>query len=441
MLGALVAMAALVTLPGLVVVRSPWRAMPALSVAFWVLTWTWMPHLPRTRLLQAALVAFGTLSLLRVLRPGPLPRLRPAHVALAAAVLAAGLALSRPPVPRGTSLPVDALAAELLVWRDAWPVSFEPLVALRPFRASALAMLGADAALLSRAEPHRAATAAVVAAALLLVLAWWSVAECACGPARAAAITMAATLVSIAGNDAGAGTLGAALALEAVVLWLDRRGRPSAFASGACAAAALTADAMTAAGVLLAAVLVVRATGVTAADARGRLRMAATTALVLSAPLAWRWSLQSPSAAMGPLMATALLVALCALWGPQRRAGLGRAAATAALVLAAATLSSTHGATEAARGPSADDVRAMTWVRAHSRPDDVVCSADVPAARWIPALAGRASSVPVRSGWPAASAPCRVWLDLSTGAAAPRPPGAAAFRSASSAAWTTYQDR
>src|SRR5438874_12566498 len=147
-LRALLAAAVLVAVPGLVLVRSPWRAMPALSVAFWVLTSTWLPHLPRTRFLLAALFVFGMLALLRVLRPGPLPRPVWPHLALLVAALAAGVAILRGPVPPGPSLSLQTVSAELLVWRDGWPMSFEPLAAARPFRASALATLAADVALL-----------------------------------------------------------------------------------------------------------------------------------------------------------------------------------------------------------------------------------------------------------------------------------------------------
>src|SRR5438477_105729 len=232
-------MAALVALPGLLVVRSPWRAVPALSVTFWVLTWTSLPHLPRTRVLEAVLLAFGTLLLLRVLRPGPLPRLRPRHLALLVAALAVGVALLRPPVPAGTSLPGEALAAELLVWRDGWPASFEPLVTARPFHASALATLAADVALLSRDEPHRA------------------------------------------------------------------------------------------------------------------------TAVILSVPLASREVLPAASPALGPMVATVVLVALSALWRAGTRADLRRTVLTAALVAAVVALRLIRGEADGGRGPTADDVAAM----------------------------------------------------------------------------------
>ena len=37
----LLALAALLLLPGLVIVRAPWTAVPFLSVSFWIVSWWW----------------------------------------------------------------------------------------------------------------------------------------------------------------------------------------------------------------------------------------------------------------------------------------------------------------------------------------------------------------------------------------------------------------
>ena len=52
---ALLALGVLAALPGIAVVRSPWRAMPLLSLSFWALSWTWLGGLSRTRWLHGTL--------------------------------------------------------------------------------------------------------------------------------------------------------------------------------------------------------------------------------------------------------------------------------------------------------------------------------------------------------------------------------------------------
>src|SRR5512147_3138655 len=72
---ALLPLAALVLLPGLLVVRAPWTAVPALSIAFWVLSAWWPPFagLGRGRFVSAALTAFGLLLLLRAIPKHEVP--------------------------------------------------------------------------------------------------------------------------------------------------------------------------------------------------------------------------------------------------------------------------------------------------------------------------------------------------------------------------------
>ncbi len=435
------AVAVLVTLPGLLVVRSPWRAMPALSLAFWTLSWTWLGSAPRTRLLQATLAAFGVLGVLRILRPGPWPRLRATHAALAAATLAAVVPLASRPVAPGSGMPLVSLAAELLVWRDGWPASFEPLLPVHPFRASALATLAADVALLSGAEPHRAALAASVAGTALAMLACWSLAAWRGGQVRAALVSGGVAVILVASRRTDPGVLAAAFALESAVLWLDRRGIPSAFAAGACAASALAADAGTALCVLAATLAVVSLAGVEVVDAGRRARVALLTALVLSLPLALRGGPVGPPAS-APLVAVAVVLASSGPWRAGEPAGRGRLAVSALVLAAATTWAAIVGRRTDELCPTPDDVAAMTWIRQRSRPLDLVCAPDLPAARWVPAIAGRAVTVSVAPGWPAAPGPCTVWLSLSgRDAPAPHPSAAPEFRTRTAAVWRTSQTR
>jgi hypothetical protein len=186
--------AALVALPGVLVVRSPWRALPLLSLAFWVTSWTWLGGGSRTRLLHVFLTVFGALALFRIVRPGPLPRLGRAQMLVVLGAILLAVPQAGRVVPPGTRAPVDALAAELLAWHDGWPASFEPLSPRQPFRARGLAAIAADVILLSGAPAHRAVFAVSVAADALLLLALWSLAATRSPPGRAAVVAVAALL-------------------------------------------------------------------------------------------------------------------------------------------------------------------------------------------------------------------------------------------------------
>jgi hypothetical protein len=192
--------------------------------------------------------------------------------------------------------------------------------------------------------------------------------------------------------------------VEAAALWRDRRGHPSAFTAGACAAAGLATDLAAALGALLLAILVARGrsapiTMVTPASrVPGRLRTAVWTAVVLALPLPlWR---------------------VPPLGGPT-------------FAWPAASEVVTH-----------DERAAMAWIRDHTRPLDLVCAPDVPAARWIPALAARATTAPLGPGWPRPEGPCSVRISLSgllpPGVNGHEPP---AFRAGGAAVWTTSQKR
>src|SRR5258705_2842342 len=218
-------------LPGVLVVRAPWRALPLVSLAFWVISWTWLFDAPRARVLHVFLMAFAALAVFRIVRPGPLPRRGWAQTTIVVAAIVLAAAVARRAVPSGTDAPIDALAAELLAWHDGWPASFEPLSPRRPFEASGLAPISADVLLLSGAPAHRALLAVTVVAHLALLLALWSLASLRMSPAPAAAVAVAALLPAAAVAE-GPGVLAAAFAVEAVALWHDRRGHASAFTAG-----------------------------------------------------------------------------------------------------------------------------------------------------------------------------------------------------------------
>lgn len=437
---------ALAVLPGVLVVRSPWRAMPMLSGAFWVLTWTWAGGGSRLRLLHVAFLAFVALAAFRVLRPHPLPRPSRAHVALvlAAVVLAVPYAIHA--APGGARSPVEALAAELLGWHDGWPASFEPLLPVRPFRASGLSMLAADVVLLSGADPHRAVFAVAIGGDILLLIALWSLAEVGMTPMRATVLAAAAAVLATAGpSAAGPAALATAFVAQAFALWRARRGIPSACAAGACLAAGMATDAASGAAALALAAVGTALAGSPGAAERvpGRARVALLTALVLALPMAWRPPpLAMPSA--GPLVALGLTVAFGALAAPAaRRAGSpDRVARLGMLVLVgAAAYALRRDAVLDDATPRANEIAAMRWIRDHARPLDLVCAPDVPAARWIPAVAARPTDVVLREGWPRTTGPCRVWIALRGGLPREAPSVAPAYESGDARVWTTSQTR
>jgi len=439
---AVAAAAALVALPGVLVVRSPWRAMPLLSLAFWVTSWTWLDGGSRTQVLHVFLTVFGALVLFRIVRPGPLPRLGRPQILVVVGVILVAVPQAQRVVPPGTRAPVDALAAELLAWHDGWPASFEPLSPRQPFQASGLAAIAADVILLSGAPAHRAVFAVTLAADALLLLALWSLAGTRAPPGRAAIVAAAALLPASAVATAS-GVLASAFAVEAVALWHDRRGHPSAFAAGACVAAAIATDVTTAPCALLLASLLSRiapdpvADHAPASPVPGRWRTAAWTAAVLALPLVWRVPpVEAPDAAS---LAAVALAGLLGLAARRRSVAEWRVVASGLVVVAAGG---------AFLGRAADDVltrdeeAAMTWIRDHARPLDLVCAPDVPAARWIPAIAGRPATVPMGAGWPVPAGECTVRISLS-GLAPPGalPLDAPAFRTGQAVVWTASQGR
>ncbi|HEU0107885.1 MAG TPA: hypothetical protein VFT38_17010 [Vicinamibacteria bacterium] len=438
---ALAAAGALLALPGVLVVRSPWRAMPLLSLAFWVASWTWLGGASRTRAVYVALAAFAALAVFRLVRPGPLPRAGRGQGLIAATALLLAVPYALRGVPSGSRLPRAALTAELLAWHDGWPRSFEPLLPMRPFRADGLATLAADIALLSGAPFYRTAFLASILAGAVLLLALWSLAATRRAPGRAALIAVVGTLAATAAA-AGPGRLAAAFAVEAVALWHDRRGNPSAFAAGACAAAAMATDVTTALGALVLAGAAFASGRETLAHphsigvATDRRRVALGTAVVLSVPLFFRTPrIDWPDVA--PLVAIGVVAVLCARAGARSTRWILPAMVACAAAAGAITLT---GAAEPAMTP--DDLAALLWIRDHARPLDLVCAPDVPAARWIPAIAGRPAMVAMGPGWPVPAGECDVRISLS-GLAPPGalPPEAPAFRAGQAVVWTGSQGR
>src|SRR5260221_3244318 len=172
----LLSFAVLLLLPGLLVVRAPWPAVPFLSLAFWVLSWGWLLGASREPFLRGALLAFVLLVLLRLFKP--LDARRPGWptmlVLVAAALPLAAFFLW--PVCPGAEMSFHSLGARLLVWRDGLPTTYEPLAPGLPFGAHspALPALAADVSLLSGLAPAKSLLLVHQAAHGLLPIALYS---------------------------------------------------------------------------------------------------------------------------------------------------------------------------------------------------------------------------------------------------------------------------
>ena len=330
----LLALATLVLLPGLLVVRAPWTAVPALSLAFWALSAWWPPlaSLSRGRVSLAALLVFAPLLVLRFLpkhevppppgtpaRPSPCPAprpglpppalLTPASVVVATAALALalpGLRWGNAPGPEGA---FQTTAARLCLWRDAIPANLEPLVPLAPFgaHAPALATLGADLARLSGADPAPAVAAVVAAAAGVMLVglfalhAVWAVPRVA-SLGAIVGLAVAPWPLWLSAWGAPDAVLALALLLPALALVAGHGSRSSAVAAGFLLAGGVLAQPLLAVGALAAgALLALRPVaagalpsarpGVSLARDRRfvarRLALVSATALVLALPGLW----------------------------------------------------------------------------------------------------------------------------------------------------------
>ncbi len=267
------ALIALALLPGVLVVRAPWTVVPALSVAFWILGWWWLPLGARSRLLAGALLLFAILAVLRLLpkhsvppppgytgpEPAPpvtgpttgdVPRLRslPSLV-----VVGVALALLVPlplwhHVP-GREMAFHTTSARLAVWRDALPATHQPLLPLPHFgsHAPGFPTVAADVSFLSGLDPGRSVVVAALLSAALLLIGLYALLGTRLKPPAAAlgALLGLATapwpaFLAIWGE--GGPLLALGLALPAAVLLVGHASRPSAVAAGMLLAAALLAQ-------------------------------------------------------------------------------------------------------------------------------------------------------------------------------------------------------
>jgi len=406
----LLAFAVLLLLPGLLVVRAPWSAVPFLSLSFWALSWGFLFGASRQGFLRAALVGFLLLALLRLLKPLGLrvPR-GPTLLVLAAAVLPL-LAFLRWPVCPGAEMSFHSLGARLLVWRDGLPVTYEPLVALRPFgaHAPALPALAADVSLLSGLAPAKAVLLVHQAAFGLLIIALNALLArrlvpspdpVVCGLGAVVAVALARVPAAFAAFGDGGPILALAFAVAAAA-WLGPTGRRSAAVAAGCflGASALAQPALAGAA-LVALGLRLRPWR----DGGGRLRLglAAGLAVALAAPLLLRlaaalsraeamaalpgpWGLASVLAALAVAVLAPLLVRR--LWPPRGWAVVG----LAVLVLTAVGVS-VHDGIERGNGlrPGPAEAAAVARLAADAGSWEAVCIEPGSAGLWIPALAGR----------------------------------------------------
>jgi hypothetical protein len=355
---AILAAVVLLLLPGGLMLLAPWSVRPFLSAAFWIASWWWLPRLGpgRTAFLHGSLVAFGLLGLMRLLKP-----LEPRWPSRGALLAFAGMAVvflgfpwaPRPALPEG---PFDALTARLLVDRDGIPETYEPLLGGTAFglRPSGLPGLAADIALLSSCGPLEATLLAAGAARALLLLGAFHVLRRAlpAAPAALGGLCLAGGVAALGGLAPGA-VLGLALALAAAPHLGSREKAPSV-ASGVLLGASLLCGGFASPLAVLAigALRALRSSG----EGR-RVALAMAVAALVALPSLPR-------------------VGVAGLLGPPilHRVGSGEPL------------------------PDADDRAAMAWLRSETGPLAVVCAEAIPAADWIPAVAGRAVVVEGRPG-------------------------------------------
>jgi hypothetical protein len=311
----LLGLGALLLLPGLLVVRAPWTAVPALSLGFWALSAWWPPlaGLSRGRVVDAFLLCSALLALLRALPkhevpppPGwvapdsPPPIARPSPPPLrcpsSAAVALVGLLLLAP-LPLWHHAPGERLAfqttmARVLLWRDGVPRSAEPLLPLAPVGAHgpAVATLAADLSRLSGVGPGRSVLAVTLAAAGLTLVGLFALLATWLEP-RAAALSGLLTLAVLPWPGVflpwgeGESLLALAFLLPAAALVLGHRSRSSALAAGLLLGAAALAHPLLAVLTTLSLTVAVTRQSLPARSRRlRRLLAAALLGLLLSAP-------------------------------------------------------------------------------------------------------------------------------------------------------------
>ncbi len=493
--GGLAALAALLLLPGLAVVRAPWTAVPFLSASFWIVSWWW--GVPRLAFLRGALIASALLVLLRLLQPLPSLRPRWPTVLVAAAAAARLLPYGAWPVAPGADMSLHSLSTLLLVWRDGVPRTYEPLLPIHAFGAytPGLHALAADVALLSGLPAYRAAFLVSAAAhGLLTVAAYAALSRFFDRPVAALAavvgLGMSRAPQSFFGWGANPSVLALAFVTAAAALLARGSGRAPAVAAGLFLAAAVVTHTMIAACALAAAPLAVACIALAEPAERGRVRdrylVAGLVAVLAALPLlarldftlspaerAWladhlrvhyagdwqqRYARFYPFAVLrfvvGSLNDAFLAASLLGMWLAHRARARGVAALglTAALLVALAGTARWGGLgpvvvfperamavlavllcaglafvlRELLRSPrllqgaalcvllgtaaerahryywggaanvmvGRDDLEAMGWIAAHTRPLDLVCNDYGSAGLWVPAVAGRAISSP-----------------------------------------------
>jgi len=414
----LLAFVVLLLLPGLLVVHAPWPAVPFLSLSFWALSWGWLFGASRQRFLHAALPGFLLLALLRLLKPLGLRAPRGSTVLVLAAAALPLLAFFCWPLCPGAEMSFHSLGARLLVWRDGLPLTYEPLVSLRPFgaHAPALPALAADVSLLSGLAPAKAVLLAHQAAVGLLIVALHAflvrLAPPGAPPVAALGAVLAVALARVPAAFSIFGDGGPVFALAfamAAAAWLRPTGRRSAaVAAGLFLGASALAQPALALAALVALGLRLRPwRDGDVRDVRVRLGLAAALAIALAAPfllrLAEALSLAETEAAVpgarqvAPPLA-ALFVAAAVpwlarrLWPPRRWAVLGLAGLGLAAV-GSSVFDWLGRRNELRPGPAEQAVIAR--LSAETGPWETVCIEPGSAGLWIPALAGR----PVSHSW------------------------------------------
>jgi hypothetical protein len=410
----LLALSALLLLPGLLVVRAPWTAVPVLSVSFWTVSWWWLPGAGREGFLRAALLIFLLTVSLRLLKPLGLRPPRGPAVLVAVAALARIAPFFLWPVAPGPDMSFHALTALVMVWRDGLPVTYEPLLPLHTFGAypPGLHALAADLALLSGMAPHRAVFLVSLAGqGLLHVAAFALLKRFLAAPAAGWAAVFAVGLVrlptALLGLGEGTSVLALALVLAASAHLVRGSDRSPAVAAGLfLGAAAVCHPPLMGAGALTLG-LALRRRRADGQEHAGRLWLAAFVALLAAGPFLLRLPLgrlgltrllQRVDVRGVALPALALAAAVVLAFGIDR---LMRGRALAArrmtlLLLAVATCEcARRDALVQPRLVTGDDLVAMAWIGENTRPLDLICNRDRPSGLWIPALAGRA----IREPW------------------------------------------
>ncbi len=286
-------LAAMLLLPGFLVVRAPWPVVPFLSLFFWIASWWWLPSVGRARFLAGALLAFALGSLLRLVRLRPPRPSWPALVAVAATLLRAGAAF----VPvAGVGPGLDTTPARLMVWHDGMPSSYAPLREAGRFGAHphGLDAVAADLSLLSRLPLAEAAVLAVAVAGGASVLGLYALLVRRLTPGAAALVTAAVAVTvslveAVSGGGDPASSLGLGFVLAAAGPLVAGRTRSGAVAAGAFAGAALmVAPPVVAAGAAAAALSAALSWGRMPPPTREmlvrRLGIAALAALATGAP-------------------------------------------------------------------------------------------------------------------------------------------------------------